>query len=309
MTFDNKKLLVPILAVLVISMTVGTAYAFTITQDKGIGCGAKNWGEREAGNDNTSGSDASFGKNTSCNNVSSYEGRYNTAVLTNQLSGSPAVNEIAWQTVYQGTTPWGANAGTNGGATYDNSAFPLDSDQSTDYQLKTQWVWTQDESPNSSNKSIYANYLTNLWFVWDKAGSDDYFLVIDFLYDQLEEDGYSGNWKQRTVSDQDYMPGVQYYDIFCEKINGDTVYHYNVVLDNTSTTAGTWNEDTTNVESYISNAFSYSYDTLNGCTDSTPGSRSSFDIVDQESGIELQAQQSGATGKIKGAYSFSELWY
>ncbi len=30
MTFDNKKLLVPILVVLVISMTVGTAYALTI---------------------------------------------------------------------------------------------------------------------------------------------------------------------------------------------------------------------------------------------------------------------------------------
>lgn len=308
MTFANKKLLVPILAVLVISMSVGTAYALTVTQDKGMGCGSKNWGEREYDNTYT-GIDHSFGKNTSCNNVFSFEGRYNTAVMTTALTGNTAVDDIAWQAIYQGTNPWGENADTDGGATYDNSAFPLDSDQSSDYQLKTQWVWTQDKSPNSSDKSIYANYLTNLWFVWDKEGDHDYFLVIDFLWDQLEEDGDTGNWKQRTVSDQDTMPGTQYFDIFCEKIDGDTVYHYNVVLDNTSTTAGTWNEKTANVESVIADAFSYSYDRLDGCTDSTPGSRSNFEIVDQESGIELQAQQPGATGTMKGAYSFSELWY
>ena len=225
------------------------------------------------------------------------------------MDGDPKKYGIAWSTIYQGTTPWDENADDDGGAVYDNPAFPLDSDQTTDYNLKTQWVWTQDESPNNDNDPVYANYLTNLWFVWDKPGPGKYLLVIDFLWDQLEEDGYTGNWKQRHISDQDYMPGVQYYDIYCEKPSEDTIYHYNVVLDNTSTTAGTWNEKTANIERHIANAFAYPYDKTKGCTDSTPGSRSNFDIVNQESGIEVQAQEAGATGTAKGAYSFSELWY
>ncbi|MDE0525667.1 MAG: hypothetical protein OXI27_03615 [Thaumarchaeota archaeon] len=303
----KRKIVLPIIIVLAVSMVgMGTAYALTVTQDKGIGCGNRNWGERDHPNNV---GDVDFGKTWWCSNSVSYEGRYNTAVITTELDGDPENEDIAWSAIYQGTTPWNENADDDGGAVYDNAAFPLDSDQSTDYNLKAQWVWTQDESPNNDNDAVYANYLTNLWFVWDKPGSNDYFLVIDFLWDQLEENGYTGNWKQRYVHDQDTMPGVQYYDIYCEKINGDTVYHYNVVLDNTSTTAGTWNERTANIETHIANAFSYSYDRDDECTDSTPGSRSNFDIVNQESGIEVQAQEDGATGTAKGAFSFSELWY
>lgn len=312
MTFNNKKLLVPILTVLVIGMTVGTAYALTVTEDKGIGCGSKNWGVRDAVSlGETSTHASSFGKNTSCTDVSSYQGRYNTAVITTGLTGTPEDQDIAWTAIYQGTTPWGENADTDGGATYDNGAFPLASDQSTDYNLKTQWVWTQDASPNSSNKSVYANYLTNLWFV-DEQGTYDYFLVIDFLYDQLEQNGTTGDWKQRTVTDvEGGLSGTQYYQIFCDKdSSGNTMYHYNVVLDNSSTTAGTWYENTANIESHIAAAFSSTYDILGSCTDSTPGSRSNFVIVDQESGIEIQSHAaSGGTGTAKGAFSFSELWY
>lgn len=307
MTFYNKALLSALIVFTIGMIGVGTVYALTVTLDKGLGCGDRNWGERDyPGND----PDVTFGSTWWCGDSSSYEGRYNTAVITTELEGDPDRWDIAWNAIYQGTTPWNENAYDDGGAVYDNNAFPLDSDQASDYNLKTQWIWTQDESPNSNNESIYAHYLTNLWFVWDKSGSNDYFLVIDFLWDQLEEDGYTGNWKQRYVSDRDSdAPGIQYYPVYCEKINGDTVYHYNVVLDNTSTTAGVWNERTANIESHIANAFSSSYDLKRSCNDSTPGSRSNFDIVDQESGIEVQAQVDHATGTAKGAFSFSELWY
>ena len=81
------------------------------------------------------------------------------------------------------------------------------------------------------------------------------------------------------------------------------------MLDNNTTRAGVWNERSVNIDRYIGDAFKYSYDRTSGCTDSTPGARSNFVIVDQENGIEVQARDAGATGKAKGAYSFSELWH
>ena len=309
---SNKKVFVPLLAVLRLTLTIGTAYAITDTEDKNHLCGNNYWGEREYQND-FSGDDVVFGKTWQCNNLASFEGRYNTAKITTEMTGNPSQYDIAYSAAYQGTTPWDKNADQDGGAVNDNTAFPLDSDPSSDYNLKTQWVWTQTGSPNSSNDSIYANFLTNLWFTNDVTGTnpDKYFVVIDFLYDQLEEDGTSGDWKQRTVWDTEWwIPGTQYYDIFCnEDPDGNFIYHCNVVLDNSGTSAGTWNEYTGNIDSYIDDAFSESYDQTNGCNDSTPGNRGDFDLVDQESGIELQAQESGATGKVIGGYSFSELWH
>lgn len=305
----GKKILAMLVVIAITGMIMGTAHALTVTINKDLTCGDRNWGERSFPINNRRNSVA-FGSGSDCSHTSQYLGKYNTAVITTSLMGYPARYDTSWQTIFQGTTPWNENAARHGGATYDNPAFPLASEQSRDYQLRTQWVWTQDESPNQSGRDVTANYLTNLWFIWDRPGTNaDYLLVIDFMWDRLEERGRTGMWQQDPVRDASPYPGVQYYKPYCDSPSHDTIYHYNVVLDNTHTSAGRWNEKTINIDRYIEDAFSQVYEMQSGCRDNTPGSRSDFVIADFESGIEVQALRPGATGIAKGAYSFSELWY
>ena len=211
----ERALVVSVAMLMTIVALIGTADALTHTINKDITCGNRNWGERDHPI-NTFGNSISFGRTADCGYSIPYEGRYNVAAITTNLAGNPNRYDISWQAIFQGTTPWNQNA-VRYGALYDNTAFPLPSDQPSDYRLKTQWVWTQDEAPNRSGKSVHANYLTNLWFVWDKPNTNnDYFLVIDFLWDRLKEDSTRGKWKQIATWDMDTMPGVQYYDIYCE---------------------------------------------------------------------------------------------
>ena len=90
------------------------------------------------------------------------------------------------------------------------------------------------------------------------------------------------------------------------------VYHYNVVLDNVSHAMGQWADKDISINSYISDAFNHSYAVGgNGiaCSQSVPGFRTSASLTDLESGIELLTGASGATGKVEGGYSMSDLYY
>lgn len=301
---DTKTIIAAILVVALATTSIASAYALTVTLDKGLGCGKKNWGIKNHQNDETG--QNTFGMHDNCTTVlNQYKGRNNNVKIHTGISGG-VVEDIAWQAIIQGTDPWG-NSDTSGGALNHNTAFDnLASDQTTDYQLKTQWVWTNDKKPATTTSNIKANYLTNIWFD-NGAGK---VLVIDFMWDRLGNS--NGNWVQETISDQDTgadAPGTQYYVPFCKSEGGEIVYHYNVVLDNTSKTVNVWTEKTANIESYIANAFAHSYNMQSGCSNSSPGTRGSYDIVDQETGIELQIFTAGHSGAVEGGYSFSELWY
>lgn len=308
-----KTFMLVAVVVIAISMYgVEAASAVTVTLDKGIGCGPKYWGVKNFQNEQTGSN--SFGRDANCNHVAYYFGRNNTAVLVTRIDGvSDPVQDIAWQAIIQGTDPWGFDGDDTQPQVSNGNFNTLTAEKN--FNLKTQWVWSNDLLPNSASSNIKTNYLTNLWF--QKSSDANKVLVIDFLWDRLGVNSIDGKWKQESVgSDQDPASGLQYYDPFCEKIGTKDVYHYNIVLDDTTNLlAGTWKELTPNINSYINDAFNQVYtqkNPLTPCSSTGIGgssTRSSWKVIDQETGIELQIFTANNGGRVKGAYSFSELWY
>ncbi len=312
--YKALMLLATIVVVFISIQEIDAASATTVTLDKGFGCGPKNWGVKNFQNEQTGSN--SFGRDASCNQVALYKGRNNTAVLVNRIDGvSDPVNDIAWQAASQGTSPWGWD-GDDVSPNIANGNYPV-SGANKNFNLKTQWVWSNDLLPDSSSSNIKANFLTDIWF--QKASDSNKVLVIDFMWDRLGVNAADGKWKQESIgTDSDTgTPGTQYYDPFCRKTGTKDVYHYNIVIDNTTTlSADTWKEITQNINSYVDDAFNHSYaekDPGNPCSSLTisggSGSRSSWNVLNQESGIELQIFTANNGGRVKGAYSFSELWY
>ncbi len=311
----KSKYTLPLIAVIAVTMVgFGTAYALTVTMDKGIGCGPKNWGIKEYQN-NDSGTSVAFGYQTNCTTTNfTYHGRSNVATIETEINGSYPVNRIAWASVFQGEDPFGNidtcttcdnGSDTVGHASNHNSNFPEPAEES--YDLKIQWIWTNELKPATTTSNIYANYLTDVWL----EDTSNNVVVIDFLVDRLKND--NGNWAQDQVGNV----GTTYYTPFCKVDDRGTpstlddldVYHYGVIVDtNDSRAVDTWHEITPAVSTYISNAFTATY-TQNGCGSNDPGVITSFDVIDQEQGIELQIFTANDDGKVKGAYSFSELWY
>ncbi len=245
-----------------------------------------------------------------------YFGRNNTAVLVNRIDGvNDPVEDIAWQAASQGTSPWGWD-GDDVQPQISNGNYPVIG-ANKNFNLKTQWVWSNDLLPDSASSNIKANYLTDIWF--RHSTDPNKVLVIDFMWDRLEVNTSTGQWKQGSISgDSDTSTtSQQYYNPFCRKTDTKDVYHYNVVIDNTTNlSAGTWKEITANINNYINEAFNDTYvekNPSNPCSSLTisggSASRSSWNVIDQETGIELQIFTQNHGGRVKGAYSFSELWY
>lgn len=322
--------------ILIISVSgTGMPFAAAITEktlDPGLGTGNKYWGVKASNlpesNQYWFGKTPSGGINP--NHPSGYEGRTNVLFMHEFRTGDNTQQyAIEWQAAIQGKDPWGnngANPGSNGIAPQSSNAnFPAPASPGSPYNLKTQWLWTNDVKPLTDQ--INANYLTDLWFCKVDASNNctsasDY-VVIDFMWEQLSSTGNSGNWQQNIVSDTNNIfnpsPGTQYYNPYCniETNRGVShhVYHYNIVVDNTSHGADAWNEKIANVDQYITDAFNHSYNSggFGGCShwipDGASGHRSSFSVVDQETGIEISAQNFGKSARVEGGISNSDLYY
>ena len=340
MTIKNNKigkhiktfLLSAALMTLIISASgMGIPYAAAITEktlDPGLGSGNNWWGVKASTLSESN--QYWFGKlsNGSVNpaHPSGYKGRTNVLFIHEFRPGDNTKQfAIEWQAAIQGKDPWNNNGGNPNGIAplISNSNFPAPATAPSAYNLKAQWIWTNDKLPLTDQ--INANYLTDLWFCKVDASNNctnaSDFIVIDFMFEQLKSSGNNGVWQQNIVSDADilFTPGTQYYTPYCniETKSGINhhVYHYDVVVDNTSHGSGTWNEKIANVDQYITDAFNHSYASggSGGCTHTIPdgatGHRSSFKIVDQETGIELSAQNFGKSGRVEGGISNSDLYY
>lgn len=283
--------------------------------DPGIGCGNKYWGIKT---DTDLAGTWAWGKNTDCSVNTSQPaigGRTNYVKIYADHDAPNEKFSISWQAIIQGKDPWGNDGSLPGGTVpqFPNTSFPALA--TNDYTLKAQWYWTNNQRPATQN--LFANYLTNLWLK-----SDNNLIVIDFLWMQLKPTTTAPyDWMQNIVTDQSSSVrgntanpanGVQYYQPSCHiegAPGGGTthVYHYNIVLDNTSHGSNQWIEQISNINSYISNAISYSGYTAplnkNGeqCSILTPNihpnPRSYYTITGIETGIELSAAEAGANGR------------
>ncbi|NWG37537.1 hypothetical protein [Nitrososphaera sp.] len=320
-------------AMALVILVSGTAMPFAAgshggthkAQDPGFGCGDSYWGIKSGQYEYDQ---YKYGKEDNNNNCGTilytYYGRTNIVKLHTFLPGDMSQQYATqWQAAIQGTDPWG-NYGQyawehppeilNG-----NGAFPASTSPS--YNLKAQWLWTNDAKPLTDN--VYANYLTNLWLV-----NTNSYIVIDFMWMQLKSNGSSPySWVQNIVTDQSSTTkgntanpasGIQYYQPYCDREPGaggtyKNVYHYNVVLDNTSHGSGQWIEKVASINSILTQATTYGGYVQAGpfgnCTTLTPGTRSSYSIVDVESGIEVAAGSYGKSGKAEGGFSNTDLYY
>lgn len=283
------------------------------TLDDGIGCGNQYWGIKSGLPENNY---WFFGKGTDCTTIlNTYYSRTNVAKLHTDLPGDGSQQfATQWEAIIQGKDPWnndGSYQNAGKAPITANSNFPITSIGSS-YNLKTQWLWTNDVIPQTD--SVNANYLTNLWL---KNGNS--YMVLDFMWEQLKSPSSSPySWSQNVVTDVDSTDsGVQYYIPYCDKelsadgINTIDVYHYNVVLDNTLHGSGAWNQADVPIGSLIDNALGHTYGTGgNGvsCTNANPGAKSTYQITDVESGIEVAAHGFGKAGRAEGGYSYTELY-
>lgn len=304
--------LVALIAIMSVTMSLDSVYATTtVTNNPAISCGSEHWGLKEHDGAGTAGPGSFTDTNHDCTNDTTYKSRTNAAKLQVELDSTVNQYEISWDAVFQGEDPWGITDNDEGNAENHNSAF--DSLSSThNYNLKTQWVWTNDQTPYSGDSdNVAANFLTNLWFQKDA----NTILVIDFLVDRLESD--DGDWVQASISDASPWwlsgaDGLQYYEPFCKKVDGITEYHFNVVLDTNNRAADSWWESVANVDDEIDEAFDWTGYINEGstCSSTDPGNRSDYDIVDQETGIEIQALEDlTGTSNVEGGFSWSELYY
>lgn len=301
------------------------------TIDPGLGCGNNWWGVKASSLPESN--MYWFGKKTDCTvdpaRPTGYKNRTNVLFIHEFRPGDSSQQfAIEWQGAIQGKDPWGNNGSLNNGKApkVANTNFPAPATPSSgSYNLKAQWLWTNDVKPLTDQ--INANFLTNLWFCKVDVNKNcpytsDY-MVIDFVWMQLKSTGNSGSWAQNIVSDADSSsPGTQVYVAYCESvkasdnIHNTNVYHYSIVLDNTSHGSNQWIEKISNVNQYITDAFNHSYPHGGAggtCTHNIPdgatGHRSLFSITDQETGIELSAQNFGKSGRVEGGISNSDLYY
>lgn len=278
-----------------VSGTLPNASAvFDVLLDTNFWCGARYWGVKNHQNDDPV---ASFGWPSSCVGPPfPYYGTGDYVKLRSAITRNSAPQwDISWAAAMQGTDPWG----TTGNPIVMNGNFPHDSTKN--YTLEVKWLWTNDQKP--TNSDIRAFYLSDLWF---KNPSNNKRLVIDFMVDRLAASG--GNWVQQGSGGV----GSFYYTPYCNKEGGIDTYHYNKVIHDSTTTAGQWNTVTRNINTDINNAFSHTYGTGgNGiaCSSSSPGARSSYNLVDSETGIEVQATAVGGKGKAEGGFSKVRLSY
>lgn len=298
------------------------AAVVTANEEVGVGCGIGYWGVKNYQNptyDDTNPVFADkFGKLDTCAdnpNRSTWIDRDNYFEAKVRNDGATA-GKIAWQAIIQGEDPWGTpwNPSTENKAptkrTQATDKFPILS--TNDYTLKGQWIWTNDLKPTPTNAdgTTTAWYLTNIWLKDIDAPTSNNYVVIDFMWDAVTDSG--GNWVQKSYTDQDpSASGNQYSDTFCNDSDGDgiVVYHHNVILDITNVAANTWWERSTNINTYLNDAFNSHYDLTTGCTSTDPGTRSNFKIVGIETGIEIYNSVAGASASAKGGFSMTELTY
>jgi hypothetical protein len=301
------------------------------TIDPGLGCGNNWWGVKASSQPESN--MYWFGKKTDCTvdplHPTGYKGRTNVLAI-HEFRPGDSTQKFAteWQAAIEGRDAWGNNGSLNNGKAplVANTNFPAPATPplGTAYNLKAQWLWTTDALPLTDQ--INANYLTNLWFCkvdgTNRCPSSSDYMVIDFMWMQLSSTGNSGTWQQSFPADLSSEQGTQYYAPYCDREDSTTigvktnVYHYPIVLDNTSHGSNQWIEKISNIDSYITDAFNHSYGVGgNGaaCTHSIPdnasGHRSLFSITGQETGIELSAQNFGKSGRVEGGISNSDLYY
>lgn len=306
------------LAILVSGSSMPLVYASGVTADPGFGCGNRQWGVTNYHNDETN--QASFGKAWDCiGNLTAYKSRQNVVKLHTAVTSTHTAPWISWQAAIEGCSPWGTC--DTGGAGhpevtipshYHNSIFDRPNSLATqNLSLHGQWVWSNDARPASSSSNVEAHYLTDIWLVHKTNNKR---VVIDFMWTKLVNSG--GFWAQQTnIFDVDPVAiGTQYSPLTCEKDgSGLDTYHYNVVLDSTTHNPDTWADKTANISAYITDAISRTYSNSGqgpNCSSNTPGgSKSNYDLVDIESGIELQVNNSISTGAVTGGYSMTDLYY
>jgi hypothetical protein len=135
--------------------------------------------------------------------------------------------------------------------TSPSTSFP--SSTANNYSLKLQWVWTNELKPSSSIPDDHMRVYMLTDVVLRHKTDTNKFIVIDFLTDALKSS--NGNWVQLSISDQDSGIGApygdQYYQTFCKVVGGKTIYHYNAILHNSTTTANMWQDKTFSIGSYF----------------------------------------------------------
>lgn len=293
------------------SMMVAQAVT-EVTQDPGIQCGNKHWGYFEKNND-VGARTGYFPMHPDCISVvgSSYKGKYDVAVVNVGFTSYKSAGYTGWSGIIEGCSPWTSRCDSTGSETRikslnHNTAFNIPNSLATqNLNLKAEWVWSRDKSPENAQSSLDHKYLTNLWFKHKTTGK---LLVIDFMWDKLIN--YQGTWEQQAVSDTAPAPGTQYYYPNCANEGGVDTFHYNVVLDNTYLAPDTWRTKTVNINSYLNDAFSsLNYAPGGSCSSTNPGARSNWDLLDIESGIELVAGNSISKGEARGAFGHTQLYY
>lgn len=292
------------LTVMVSGTIPQAAAVFEVVLDNPFNCGRKYFGIKNHQNDE--GSSWAFTMPTTCVGPPpfAYYGDLEAVKLHSAITRNNATQwDIAWEAAIQSTNPWKpwAAGADDTMPTTNNPNFLHDSTKF--YNLQAKWVWTNDALPTNSN--VRSFYLADLWFVNPTNGKR---LVIDFMIDWLVYDSTNGKWKQQSAGGT----GGFYFTPFCKKIDGIDTYHYNVVIHDGTTTAGTWNTVNTNINDEINNAFSHTYGTGGGgpaCTSSTTGGRSAYKVAALEAGIEVQATALGGKGKSEGGYSIARLYY
>lgn len=317
------------LALIVAASGTGMPLAAALPQktiDPGFGCGNNWWGVKASALPESN--MFWFGKKPNCTvdpaHPTGYKGRTNVLFIHEFRPGDSSQQfATEWQAGIQGADPWGNRGSLDNGINplVTNTNFPAPA--TPNYNLKAQWLWTNDVRPLTDQ--INANYLTNLWLV-----NSNSYMVIDFVWMQLTSTGNNGNWQQKIyTSSTDASkgtggaPGYQVYQPYCERwdkagtgTGNINVFHYNVILDNTSHGSNQWIEKISNINTRLNEATTYAGYVDGGsdqygqqCTTFTPGSRSSYNIVDIETGIELSAQNFGKSGRVEGGFSNSDLYY
>ena len=318
---NNSVMLGIILSFFIVSGSMVTVFAFEteITDDRGIGCGDLHWGIKNFKND-AEGLNY-FTRNFECNpipdNSPYFENRDNVAVLHTEIV-TPESNSFRWQAIMQGEDPFGHLDTDDGNAMTHNSNFPYD-EIDENLRLRVQWVWSDNQTPTSSDDALKARFLTNLWFEHKTATDPRVLIVMDLLVDELITNSGNGNWMQVDSVNVDPDSPFENYSVqHCNLIDkppgtdDELIYHFSVILNNATTTKEKFKEQATNIKDMISAAITYGgYDDRGGCeNDPQPlGNIGDYQLVDIEQGIELNALPSTAddTGAIEGGYSFSEL--
>lgn len=298
-----------VLVMMMVTSGVVPAYAIThLPMDEWISYGPLEWAVKNYQNEMYD--DGEFGRDTDASDSgvsTECDGSFTNFIKLQVEHDGAFTDKIAWQGIMQGTDPWG-NAHSEDtfpfGTPENNIYKAVDEDGSDDnlptsgtqsVTVDTAWCWTDNFQPDASSDNVKANFLVDLWYY---DSTNDQAVVIDLMVDRLYNNG--GTWAQ----DNAFNVGDNYSTPkYSGTTNGVDVWHYGVVVEDTSTSANTRYTFSSNVNDYINDAFNYDY------TGSDPGSRSNFQLVSVECGIEITGGSSSDGGKAEGQYYKCDVRY